>query len=392
MQVGIEAIGMYTSNYFIDLRTLAAHRNEDPNKYYVGIGQEKMAAPPPDEDIVTLAANAAREALTDVDASAIDTLLFATESGIDQSKAAGTWLHRLLDLPKNMRVIELKQACYSGAGGLMLTLPYLMQHPERKILLVAADIARYGLDSAGEPTQGAGAAALVLSAQPRLLAFDSESGLYTEDVFDFWRPNYRDEAFVDGKYSVKIYLRALAAAWNQYCHLTGRGYHDFDRFVYHLPFSKMGEKAQAFLVKHAGLGDLAEEEWKDKIQDAAVYQRIIGNTYAASVFVALISLLECSPIDLTGRRVGLFSYGSGCVGEFFSGVVLPGYQQYLKAEAHRRLIEERQELDYAAYSDFYTYKSNLPTDGTPVVTPKYRTGGFRFAGIQEHKRLYEVVN
>ena len=59
MNVGIDAISFYSSNYFLDLKTLGAARGVDPDKYYVGIGQEKMAIPPPDEDIVTMAASAA---------------------------------------------------------------------------------------------------------------------------------------------------------------------------------------------------------------------------------------------------------------------------------------------------------------------------------------------
>ena len=149
MQVGIESISLYTSQYYLDLKTLAQQRGEDPNKYYIGIGQQQMSIPSPDEDIVTLAANATTQALQGIDKSALDTLLFATETGIDQSKAAGIYVHELARLPKNMRVFELKQACYSGAGGLSMALPYLLHHPDRKVLIIASDVARYGIGTAG---------------------------------------------------------------------------------------------------------------------------------------------------------------------------------------------------------------------------------------------------
>jgi len=346
--------------------------------------------PPPDEDVVTLAANAVIQAMENIDARQIDTLMFATESGVDQSKAAGIWVHKLTNLPKNMRVFELKQACYSGAGGLALALPYLLQHPDRKILIVAADIARYGLESVGEPTQGAGAIAMVLSTSPKIMTFELSSGIFTQDVMDFWRPNYRDEALVDGKYSIKMYLRTLMEAWEQYTALSGRRFEDFNKFVYHLPFAKMGEKAHSFLVKHAA-ETLEESEWLKQIEDAAVYQRVIGNTYAASVFTALQSLLDVSTEDLSGKRIGLFSYGSGSVGEFFSGAVLPGYRTHLHSSRHQQQIISRIPLDYNTYAEFYSYKSNMPTDGSAISTPIHKTGSFRFAGLQEHRRIYEVV-
>ena len=388
MQAGIESISFYTSPYFIDLKTIAEHRGEDPNKYYVGIGQEKMSVPGPDEDIVTLAADAAAQALQGVDVDAVDTLLFATESGIDQSKAAGLYVQQLLNLPKNMRVIELKQACYSGAGGLSMALPYVLTHPDRKVLLLASDIARYGLGSVGEPTQGAGAAAMVLSTNAKIATIDPRSGLFSRDIMDFWRPNYRDEALVDGKYSIKMYTLALKEAWAHYAAVSGDSFESFSRFAYHLPFVKMGEKAHQSLVKNNG-GDL-NGDWRSQISDAALYQRTLGNCYTASVFIALASTMENTDEDLSGKRIGLFSYGSGCVGEFFAGLFSNGYKARLKKELHQKMIADRREPDYARYAEFYNYVSNLPTDGSEIVPPKLSGGRYRFAGRKYHKRVSEA--
>ena len=63
---------------------------------------------------------------------------------------------------------------------------------------------------------------MVLSANPRILAFEPEYGVVTENVMDFWRPNYLHEALVDGKYSSKLYLTMLEKSWQQYQHLSGR--------------------------------------------------------------------------------------------------------------------------------------------------------------------------
>ncbi len=71
----------------------------DADKFHVGLGQRTMSVPPPGEDIVTMAANAGKQALRDINVSDIEMLLFATESGIDQSKAAGLFVHKLLGLP-----------------------------------------------------------------------------------------------------------------------------------------------------------------------------------------------------------------------------------------------------------------------------------------------------
>jgi hydroxymethylglutaryl-CoA synthase len=68
-----------------------------------------------------------------------------------------------------------------------------MANPTKKVLLIASDIAKYGLNTSGESSQGGGAVAMILSKNPRLVAIESGSGVYTEDVMDFWRPSYRSE-------------------------------------------------------------------------------------------------------------------------------------------------------------------------------------------------------
>ena len=387
MKIGIEAIGCYSPRYFLDLKALAEVRGIDPDKFYIGIGQEKMAVPPPDEDVVTMAASAAVRALRNVDQSAVDTVIFATESGIDQSKAAAIYVHDLVGLPRHCRAFEIKQACCGSTAGLQMAQAYVALHPDKKVLLLAADVARYDAASPGEATQGAGAVAMVISSNPVILELDPESGSYTEDVMDFWRPNYREEACVDGKYSIKVYLNAMAEAWKDFVRASGRSYHDFDRFCYHLPFTRMAEKAHRHLARHNGAGDLTEEELHHLVGDSLLYSRVTGNAYAASLYVGLISLLDHCREDLGGKRVGLFSYGSGCMGTFFSGTVAPGYRSHLDTEHHRELIEKRCELSFEEYEAFYNF--SFPTDGSTCMTAAHDTGLFRLAGVSEHKRLYE---
>lgn len=388
--VGIDALSFYCPRYVLDLAVLAEARSVDPQKYVAGLGQERMAVPPPDEDIVTMGASAALPLLEGHDPSSIELLLFATESGIDQSKAAALHLHGLLDLPARCRAVELKQACFSGTVALQLACAWLALHPDRTALVVASDIARYELRSPGEPTQGAGAVAMRLSADPALLALDAEVGLFAEDVMDFWRPNYRTEALVDGQYSTRVYLQSLMQCWEQYRGRSGRGLEDLDRFCYHLPFTRMAEKAHARLTRACGAPAPDAETLARVVGASLRYNRKTGNTYAASLYEGLTSLLDTDREDLSERRIGLFSYGSGCTGEFFSGVVQPGYRAALRAEAHRRLLDDRTELEYQQYEDIFQLA--VPTDGGDHAFAQYRTGIFRLAGIGQHKRIYETVD
>ena len=382
MNIGIVQISFYTSQYYLDLRTLASARGVDPEKYLVGICQSKMGIPPPDEDIVTMAASATFPLKERGALDGVETVLFATESGIDQSKAAGLFVHSLLGLPSRCRVVELKQACYSATAALRMAMGLVTMRPQSKVLIIAADIARYELGSPGESTQGCGAVAFTVSADPRLIAIDPECGVYSEDVMDFWRPNYLSEAQVDGKYSTLIYIKALKAAWKQYAEESGRSLNDFARFCYHIPFTRMAAKAHQKLVKN-----ISDEELDRAIGESLIYSREAGNCYSASLYVGITSLLDNCADDLSGKRIGLYSYGSGCVGEFFSGFVRSGYRDSLITEVHQQLLAGRTELSFQQYEDIYNY--GIPTDGGEHAFAQYRTGPFRFAGIRTHKRIYE---
>lgn len=388
IKVGIDTLAIYTPRYSLDLATLAIARGIDPEKYHTGLGQFSMSVAPPGEDIVTMAANAGIQALNDVNLQDIEMLLFATESGVDQSKAAGTYVHDLLGLPKRCRIVELKQACYAGTAAIQLAMPFLRENPQKKILVIASDIARYGLDTPGESSQGGGAIAMVLSANPRILAFEQAYGVVTENVMDFWRPNYSHNAFVEGKYSSKLYLTMLEESWEQYRSVSGREFHDHAYFCYHTPVPKLVEKAHQSLLK-LNRCDLPEAITQQHIQYALDYCRKVGNSYTASLYIGLASLLDLATDDLTEKRIGFYSYGSGCVAEYFSGVVQAGYREHLHSQYHRDLLASRTVLSYEEYEAFFTFP--YAEDGSDQMIPEYDTGLFRLSRLQHHKRHYAKV-
>ena len=167
-KIGIEALSFYVPKRYLDLATLAEHKGIDPAKFALGIGQEKISMPEHDEDIVTLAAEAARPIIDAHGSDDIDTVLFATESGIDQSKSAGIYVHRLLGLPSHCRNVELKQACYSGTAAVQMACGLVARKPDRKVLIIASDVSRYDLDGPAEATQGCGAVAILIAANPSI--------------------------------------------------------------------------------------------------------------------------------------------------------------------------------------------------------------------------------
>lgn len=384
MEIGIDKIGFYTPPYALSMEELAVARGIDPAKYTIGIGQSTMAVAPVTQDIVTMGANAALAILDDADLAAIDMVLVGTETGIDQSKSAAVYLQRLLGLSHRVRSVELKHACYGATAALQLAKGHIALHPESKVLVIASDIAKYGLNSGGEPTQGAGAVAMVVSANPRILALDDETSLFSDDVMDFWRPNYEAYPLVDGKFSNEQYIRFFAEVWRDYVGQTGRTFEDFEALCFHLPYTKMGMKAlKPFLEE---LPEEEQERLTARYQESTIYNRHVGNIYTGSLFLSLISLLENSRVLIAGDRIGLFSYGSGAVGEFFSGTLVEGFDKQLRTDAHRALLDNRQQVSVEAYEALFTEtiddsgnQTFTTDDNSPVI----------LASVTNHQRQYQ---
>ncbi|MGX7201749.1 hydroxymethylglutaryl-CoA synthase [Enterococcus plantarum] len=357
MNVGIDKISFFVPPFYVDMTDLALAREVDPNKFHIGIGQDKMAVNKKTQDIVTFAANAAKNILSDEDKKKIDMVIVGTESGIDESKASAVVLHRLLGIQPFARAFEVKEACYAGTAALQYALAHIKTHPESKVLVVASDIAKYGLASGGEPTQGAGAVAMLVSADPRIIVVNDDSVALTQDIYDFWRPVGHDYPMVDGQLSNETYIQAFQKIWEEYQLRHKKTTADFAALAFHIPYTKMGKKALLAALENESSEE--QERILKKYEASIVYSRQIGNLYTGSLYLGLISLLENAQLN-AGEQIGLFSYGSGTVAEFFSGNLVEGYQKYLFTDLHQKQLAERKGLSIVEYEKMF--KDTLDTD------------------------------
>ncbi|MFL6126737.1 hydroxymethylglutaryl-CoA synthase [Actinophytocola sp.] len=385
LDIGIHDLSFSTTEFVLPHTVLAEHNGTDIGKYHVGIGQRSLSVPAADEDIVTMAAAAAAPVVARNGSDQIRTVVFATESSVDQAKSAGVYVHALLGLPPAARVVELKQACYGATAALQFGIGLVHRDPTQRVLVIASDVSRYDLDSPAEATQGAAAVAMLVGANPGLVRVEAPSGLFTADVMDFWRPNYRDTALVDGEGSIIAYLQAVEGVWKDYERQGGRPLEEFRAFCYHQPFTKMAYKAHRHLLSLCG-GDTDKGAIERAIGLTTAYNAEVGNSYTASLYLGLAALLDQAD-DLNDEAVGFLSYGSGSVAEFFTGTVVPGYREHLRTAANREAIDRRTPLAYAEYRELH--QRSLPTDGGEHLTPAQTTGPFRLAGIRDHKRRYE---
>jgi hydroxymethylglutaryl-CoA synthase len=318
----------------------------------VGIGQEKMAIPPPDEDIVTMGASAAQPILQREGKDRIEMLLFATESGIDQSKAAGVFVHGLLQLPARCRTVELKEACYSGTAALQLAAAWVQAHPTSRVLVVAADVARYELGSPGEPTQGCGAVAMLVTAPA------AHSGARSRG-----RPLHgRRHGFLaaqlprPGAGGRQIFHpRVPAGVAGLLAAVPGAirpRLADIHRFCYHLPFTRMAEKAHERLAKASGASP-TDEQQEQQMGGTLRYNKRTGNSYAASLYVGLTCLLDTTARICPASASACSATAPAAWPSTSAACCSPATATTCSPPSHQQLLEQRTELTFQQYEDIY---------------------------------------
>lgn len=381
MDIGIDKIGFYVPKDYIDIVELAKARNVDPDKFTIGIGQDKQAVPQPYQDAVTMAASSADSILTSEDKKDIGLLIVGTESSVDESKSSAAFLMDLLELPEDIRAFEIKQACYGATAGLQSAYDFVSLNPDKKALVIATDIARYGIKTPGEVTQGAGSVAMIISKDPRVLKLDHKSVYMTRNVGDFWRPTFSKTAFARGKFSNQVYVDFFQTLWQKFQNKYSMKADDFSTMLFHIPYTKMGTKALRTLEET--VSDSKYAELTKHYQESIKFSREVGNLYTGSLYLGLLSYLVYGAQP--NEQLLLFSYGSGAVGELYSAKVQPDFEQVVDKSALQKMLTNRQKLSISNYEKMYQIEYQ---DGT-IVDPITVDTKFYLSEIKENERLYK---
>jgi len=353
MTHGIAAFGLKIPSQYIEAVDLATLRGVDPDKLTIGLGCRQIALCSADEDVVTLAVGAAKRALRhwDGDIEDIGLIAVGSETAKDMSRPLSAFVADALGLRGAVRSYEVKHACYGGTLALRQALEWRASGAARgkAALVIAADVALYAPEDPGEPTQGAGAVAMIVEA-PKVAEVATESFAWSEPAFDFWRPV--GEAFprVDGPLSLDCYNRGTAECFRQAAAHAGVGVKEhvagLDKLCFHVPFPKMVKKA----VRHLGEveGWAAEEVaalFESKVDPTMAFNRRVGNAYTASLWLSVATTLASG-----AKSIAAYSYGSGFGAELLSLNAGPlaadaAWMRDLESD-----LESRTRVDAASYA------------------------------------------
>ncbi|WP_405659883.1 3-hydroxy-3-methylglutaryl-ACP synthase [Streptomyces sp. NBC_01166] len=365
---GIEAMNVFGGTAYLDVMRLVDHRRLDRARFENLLMRQKTVALPC-EDPVTFAVNAAKpivDALTDAERARIEMVITCTESGIDFGKSLSTYVHHHLGLSRNCRLFEIKNACYSGTAGFQTAVNFVLSQasPGAKALVVTTDISRFTVVDGGdaltedwsfaEPSSGAGAVAMLVSDTPTVFEVDAgANGYYGHEVMDTCRPTADSEAG-DADLSLLSYLDCCEQTFLEYQRRVADADYraTFHHLAFHTPFGGMVKGAHRTMMRKMSKSSRAEVEsdFLERVEPGIRYCQRTGNIMGGTVFLSLASTIDNCSIDAP-RRVGVFSYGSGCCSEFYSGVITPDGREMLRGMEIARHLDARHELTIPEYED-----------------------------------------
>ena len=369
-----------------------------------------MSFPDTHQDVVVFAANALRKLIQqeDLKAEEIDRIYVGTESSFDASKPIASYLTQVLEASvyaagalENCDVVDLTFACIGGVDALQNSLDFIRANPGKKAIVVCSDIAKYDLASTGEYTQGAGAIAMLISEDPRIISFDQDWTVSTSGVFDFFKPKrtikktalalkdnepwhevleteisiHKDQPVFDGQYSNACYLERtmqsylkLKAAKN----VASQFFAESEGIIMHLPYCFQARRnfvnlyiedsplKEAFESSEDKTGFIKStsksEEYKalvaSKILPSEVASGEIGNLYTGSIFMGFLSTLSHFVEEqrkLESQQLLFIAYGSGSKSKSFVGHLEQGWEEKIAQVNLFAVLKQRQAITNANY-------------------------------------------
>jgi len=357
-------------SYALSLAPLEQHDGVPQGKYTIGLGQSKMGFCNDREDIHSICLTVVRNLMEkfNVNYNQVGRLEVGTETIIDKSKSVKSVLMQLFAESGNTEIagIDTTNACYGGTAALFNAVNWIesSQWDGRLALVVAGDIAVYASGNA-RPTGGCGVVAMLLGPDAPLVMERGLYGTHMEHVYDFYKPDLSSEfPEVDGPLTIECYFRALDNCYQRYLDKlkrkqqqlqsgTDEGLSSFDYWCFHSPYGKLVQKSFARLAFNDFLRNpdapeydlpelaafkglkleqtyfnkdvekvfvgLSNRQFQEKVVPALYASKNIGNMYCGSLYASLCSLVSLiSSGDLMGKRIGMFSYGSGLASSLFS--------------------------------------------------------------------------
>jgi hydroxymethylglutaryl-CoA synthase len=266
----------------------------------------EKSVPGADEDVVTMAIEAARTAMLRgrVDREEVGALWVGTASKPYAIKPAASMVAEALGVTPRLVAADVEFGCKSGSDAMQAAVAFVGSGMVEAALAVGMDAAPSRPADPLEYTAAAGGAAFVFGPAERAAATVEASLSYVTDMPDFFRRDGAEYPRHGGRFGGEpaYFAHTLAASRRLLAELDAQP-QDFAHAVFHQPFPKFVEKAAQDL-------GFAPEQVR-----AGLVARRMGNAYAGSSLLGLAAVLD---VARPGERIFFCSYGSGAGSDAFA--------------------------------------------------------------------------
>ena len=338
MTSGIVSYGVYIPRYRIRVDEIARVWGDDGDDISSSLRVFEKSVPDLDEDAVTIAVEAARNALmrANLDPRRIGAIYAGSESHPYAVKPTGTIVGEAICASSTFTAADFEFACKAGTAAIQACMGLVGSNLIDLGLAIGSDVSQGAPGDMLEYTAAAGGAAYIIGS--RDLAAEIE-GIYsfTTDTPDFWRREGMPYPEHSGRFTGEpAYFKHVTSAATGLMEQLGTTPSDYDYAVFHQPNGKFPVR----VAKKLGFT-------KEQIEPGLVVP-MIGNTYSGSCLIGLAATLD---VAKPGERIFVTSFGSGAGSDAFSIVVLDKIEDIrYKAPNVRDYIGKAQYLDYAIYA------------------------------------------
>ena len=302
---GIIGWGSYIPKYRITAETIAEANNADANAIKSGLGLTEKSVPGKDEDTVTIATQASRDALAraGINPKEIGAVYVGSESHPYAVKPSSAIVAEALDIGNNYTAVDTEFACKAGSATIQINAGLVDSKMVKYGLSVGADTSQAGMGNALEYSAAAGGAAFIIGNSKEAIATLDYTCSFTSDTPDFWRRALEPYPSHAGRFTGEpAYFKHVIGATNAMLEKSGAKISDFKFVVFHMPNGKFPERtAKIFGVT------------KEQLAPGLVVKKI-GNTYSGSSLLGLAAVLD---IAKPGDKILMTSYGSGSGSDSF---------------------------------------------------------------------------
>ncbi len=337
MAFGIVSYGVYIPRYRIRLNEIARVWG-DGDDISEGLRVFEKSVPDLDEDAVTIAVEAARNALSraDIDPRRIGAIYAGSESHPYAVKPTGTIVGEAVCASSSFTAADFEFACKAGTAAIQACLGLVGSGLIDIGLAIGSDVSQGAPGDMLEYTAAAGGAAYVIGS--RDIAAEVE-GFYsfTTDTPDFWRREGMPYPEHGGRFTGEpAYFKHVMSAARGLMERLGTKPVDYDYAVFHQPNGKFPVR----VAEKLGFS-------KKQIEPGLIVP-MIGNTYSGSCMIGLAATLD---VAQAGERIFVTSFGSGAGSDAFSITVKDRIDDIrCGAPSVRDYIGDAEYLDYAVYA------------------------------------------